>query len=88
MDSYRITSRQLRQMFFDFFSDRGHARISATSIVPEHDPTALFITAGMQPLVPYLLGERHPTALFITADFEPAGRGCNSHRASQSAVDP
>lgn len=66
MDSYRITSRQLRQMFFDFFSDRGHARISATSIVPEHDPTALF----------------------ITADFEPAGRGCNSHRASQSAVDP
>jgi alanyl-tRNA synthetase len=60
MNGYRITSHQLRQAFFTFFADRGHARIPATSIVPEHDPTALFITAGMQPLVPYLLGETHP----------------------------
>ncbi len=60
MNGYRITSNQLRQMFFSFFTARGHTRITATSMVPEHDPTALFIMAGMQPLVPYLLGETHP----------------------------
>ena len=60
MKEYSITSRQLREKFFAFFQERGHARIPALSMVPEHDPTALFITAGMQPLVPYLLGERHP----------------------------
>ena len=56
----RITSAQLRSMFLQFFQDRGHAVISSASLVPENDPTVLFTTAGMHPLVPYLLGEKHP----------------------------
>ena len=56
----RITSTQLRSMFLQFFQDRGHAVISSASLVPENDPTVLFTTAGMHPLVPYLLGEKHP----------------------------
>lgn len=61
MHDYRITSQQLRQLFFDFFAAHNHTRIAGAAIVPEHDPTALFITAGMQPLVPNLLGETHPS---------------------------
>ena len=55
-----ITAKQLRQMWFDFFSERKHAIISSASLIPENDPTVLFTTAGMHPLVPYLLGEKHP----------------------------
>ncbi|MBE5762124.1 MAG: alanine--tRNA ligase [Clostridiales bacterium] len=55
-----ITSAQLREMFLKFFADKGHAIIPSASIIPENDPTVLFTTAGMHPLVPYLLGEKHP----------------------------
>ena len=55
-----ITAKELRKMWFDFFSKRGHAIISSASLIPENDPTVLFTTAGMHPLVPYLLGEKHP----------------------------
>ena len=55
-----LTSAQLRSMFLQFFKDRGHAVISSASLIPENDPTVLFTTAGMHPLVPYLLGEKHP----------------------------
>lgn len=55
-----ITSGQLRQKFLDFFASKGHAIIPSASLLPENDPTVLFNTAGMQPLVPYLLGEPHP----------------------------
>ncbi|MFA4942834.1 MAG: alanine--tRNA ligase [Patescibacteria group bacterium] len=55
-----ITSRELRQKFLDFFASKGHTIISSASLIPENDPTALFTTAGMHPLVPYLLGEEHP----------------------------
>lgn len=55
-----ITSGQLRQKFLDFFADKGHAIIPSASLLPENDPTVLFNTAGMQPLVPYFLGEAHP----------------------------
>ncbi|MFA7702737.1 MAG: alanine--tRNA ligase-related protein, partial [Patescibacteria group bacterium] len=51
-----ITSRELRQKFLDFFASKGHTIISSASLIPENDPTALFTTAGMHPLVPYLLG--------------------------------
>lgn len=51
---------ELREMYLGFFRDHGHAVISGGSLVPENDPTVLFTTAGMHPLVPYLLGEAHP----------------------------
>src|SRR5579885_3420011 len=55
-----MTGDELRQSFLSFFAERGHAIIPSAPLVPENDPTALFISAGMQPLVPYLLGEAHP----------------------------
>ncbi len=55
-----MTGDELRQSFINFFAERGHAVIPSAPLVPENDPTALFISAGMQPLVPYLLGESHP----------------------------
>ncbi len=51
----------LREMFLDFFQTHGHTVISGSSLIPENDPTVLFTTAGMHPLVPYLLGEKHPS---------------------------
>lgn len=55
-----LTSQQLRQKYLDFFRERGHAIIPSAPLVPENDPSVLFNTAGMQPLVPYLLGKPHP----------------------------
>ncbi|HEX9133975.1 MAG TPA: alanine--tRNA ligase [Ktedonobacteraceae bacterium] len=55
-----MTGDELRQLFLSFFAERGHAIIPSVPLVPENDPTALFISAGMHPLVPYLLGESHP----------------------------
>tara|TARA_B100000745_G_scaffold272541_1_gene200481 strand:+ start:6960 stop:8834 length:1875 start_codon:yes stop_codon:yes gene_type:complete len=50
----------IRKKFLDFYAARGHAVIPSASLVPENDPTTLFTGSGMQPLVPYLLGEKHP----------------------------
>ncbi|MDO4544490.1 MAG: alanine--tRNA ligase [Clostridia bacterium] len=55
-----LTSRELRQLYLDFFRSKGHAVINSASLIPENDPTVLFTTAGMHPLVPYLMGEKHP----------------------------
>lgn len=55
-----ITAQELRQKYLDFFRSKGHAVIPSASLVPENDPTVLFTTAGMHPLVPYLMGEKHP----------------------------
>jgi len=55
-----MTAKDLRQKYLDFFESKGHAIIPSASLVPENDPTVLFITAGMHPLVPYLMGEKHP----------------------------
>jgi len=55
-----MTARDLRQKYLDFFKSKGHAIIPSASVVPENDPTVLFTTAGMHPLVPYLMGEKHP----------------------------
>src|SRR5680860_111148 len=55
-----ITSKELRKKYIEFFKERGHQEIPSASLVPENDPTVLFTTAGMHPLVPYLLGELHP----------------------------
>lgn len=55
-----ITADQLRELFLGFFESKGHKVVSGSSLVPQNDPTVLFTTAGMHPLVPYLLGEPHP----------------------------
>jgi alanyl-tRNA synthetase len=55
-----MTGDELRQAFLSFFAERGHTIIPSAPLVPENDPSALFTSAGMQPLVPYLLGEIHP----------------------------
>ncbi|MDP3057099.1 MAG: alanine--tRNA ligase [bacterium] len=55
-----ITSKDLRKKYIEFFKSKGHVEIPSASLVPENDPTVLFTTAGMHPLVPYLLGENHP----------------------------
>jgi alanyl-tRNA synthetase len=55
-----MDTQTLKQQYHAFFEARGHHRVPSASLLPENDPTALFTSAGMQPLVPYLLGERHP----------------------------
>ncbi len=55
-----MTSEQIREKYLKFFEKRGHTILPSAPLVPDNDPTTLFNTAGMQPLVPYLLGEPHP----------------------------
>ncbi|MCH3917193.1 MAG: alanine--tRNA ligase [Spirochaetia bacterium] len=56
-----LTADALRQNFIDFFVSKGHKQISGGSLIPDNDPTVLFTTAGMHPLVPYILGQEHPS---------------------------
>jgi alanyl-tRNA synthetase len=55
-----MTAKELRQKYLDFFKLKGHTIIPSASLIPENDPTVLFTTAGMHPLVPYIMGEKHP----------------------------
>ncbi len=55
-----MNARKLKDLFVSFFKDKGHIEIPSASLIPENDPTTLFISAGMHPLVPYLLGQPHP----------------------------
>src|SRR3972149_7296068 len=76
-----MTARELKKKYLDFFKKKGHTVIPSASLVPEHDPTVLFTTAGMHPLVPYLLGEPHPAGKrlvsvqksFRTVDIDEVG---------------
>lgn len=76
-----LTSTEIRSRFLEFFKNRGHAIIPSASLVPLNDPSVLFNTAGMQPLVPYLLGEPHPAGVRLadsqkcvrTQDIEEVG---------------
>ena len=68
-----MTSQELRQKYLDFFSSKGgsgkskgHSIVSSSSLIPENDPTSLFISSGMQPLIQYLLGEKHPEGICLT----------------------
>ncbi len=80
-----MTDRELKDLWFKFFEKHGFKRIPGASIIPENDPTVLFTTAGMHPLVPYLLGEKHPAGNKIfdvqrcirTGDIDEVGD--NSH---------
>jgi len=76
-----MLSSEIRERYLKFFEKRGHAIIPSASLVPENDPSSLFTTAGMQPLVPYLLGEKHPAGTRLvdvqkcirTGDIEDVG---------------
>ncbi|MFC1678343.1 alanine--tRNA ligase [Patescibacteria group bacterium] len=76
-----MTANELRKKYLDFFKSKGHAILPSASLIPENDPTVLFTTAGMHPLVPYLMGEKHPEGARLaniqkcirTTDIEEAG---------------
>lgn len=76
-----MTTEQVRTKYLEFFRKKGHAILPSASLVPENDPTTLFTGSGMQPLVPYLLGETHPAGdrladaqkAFRTDDIEDIG---------------
>ena len=61
-----MDAHKLRQLYLGFFKSRGHAVIGGASLIPEHDPSVLFTTAGMHPLVPFLMGEPHPAGKRLT----------------------
>ena len=61
-----MKSSELRQKFLEYFKKQGHKIIPSASLIPENDPTVLFTTAGMHPLVPFLLGEKHPAGKRLT----------------------
>ena len=61
-----MTANDLRSKYIAFFKSKNHAEISGQSLIPENDPSVLFTTAGMHPLVPYLLGEPHPAGTRLT----------------------
>ncbi len=62
----KITADELRSRYIEFFKSKGHVEISGRSLIPENDPTVLFTTAGMHPLIPYLMGEPHPAGKRLT----------------------
>lgn len=61
-----MTINELRSKYIAFFKTKGHAEISGKSLIPDNDPTVLFTTAGMHPLVPYLMGQPHPEGTRLT----------------------
>lgn len=61
-----MTAQEIRQAYLDFFKARGHKIIPRALLVPQNDPTTLFTGSGMQPLIPYLLGEAHPLGTRLT----------------------
>ncbi|MFH1430047.1 MAG: alanine--tRNA ligase [Candidatus Uhrbacteria bacterium] len=60
------TAELVRETYLNFFKQRGHIIIPSASLIPENDPSVLFTTAGMHPLVPYLLGQEHPSGKRLT----------------------
>lgn len=80
-----MESRELRNQYLKFFESKGHRAISSSSLMPENDPSVLFTTSGMHPLVPYLSGESHPEGKRLTdvqkcvrtQDIEEVGDNCH-----------
>lgn len=60
-----LTVNQIRSRFLEYMKDKGHVVVPSASLVPENDPTTLFTGSGMQPMLPYLLGQPHPLGLRI-----------------------
>ena len=61
-----MKSYELREKYLQFFASKGHTIIPSASLIPENDPSVLFTTAGMHPLVPYLLGQKHHAGKRLT----------------------
>ncbi len=61
-----MSTNEIRSAYLKFFEERGHTVIPSASLMPENDPTTLFTGSGMQPLVPYLLGQEHPEGTRLT----------------------
>ena len=61
-----MTANEIRRKYIEFFRRHGHAEIKSASLIPDNDPTCLFTTAGMHPLVPYLSGQAHPAGKRLT----------------------
>lgn len=72
----KLSYEELRSAYLNFFKSHGHKEIQNASLIPENDPTVLFTTAGMHPLVPYLLGEKHPEGHRLT-DVQRCIRTCD-----------
>ncbi|MBI2085837.1 alanine--tRNA ligase [Candidatus Daviesbacteria bacterium] len=68
-----MTSKDIREKYIKFFVSRGHKEIAPAKLVPENDPSTLFTSSGMQPLVPYLLGQTHPAGKRLV-DSQPSFR--------------
>src|SRR5882762_8937589 len=76
-----MTVNEIRAKYLKYFEERGHTIIPSAPLVPENDPTTLFTGSGMQPLIPYLLGQSHPEGTrlvdsqkaFRTGDVEEVG---------------
>ncbi len=62
-----ITRKELIKKYLEFFKTKGHKEIPNESLIPDNDPTVLFTTAGMHPLIPYLLGQKHPLGKRLTS---------------------
>lgn len=76
---------EIRNNFLEFFKKHNHTIIPSAPLIPENDPSVLFTTAGMQPLVPYLLGEKHPGGKRI-ADYQKCVRTVR-YRFSKEIID-
>ncbi len=80
-----MTGKELRKLYIDFFKSKNHEEIYSASLIPDNDPSVLFTTAGMHPLVPYLLGQKHPLGnrlvdcqkCFRTCDIDSVGDPCH-----------
>ncbi len=80
-----MNRKQLIKSYIDFFKSKNHKEIPNASLIPENDPTVLFTSAGMHPLVPYLLGQKHPLGKRLvnvqkcirTTDIEEVGDNCH-----------
>ncbi|MFA5644012.1 MAG: alanine--tRNA ligase-related protein [Patescibacteria group bacterium] len=78
-----MTTKEIRQKYLQFFAGKNHQVISSASLIPENDPSLLFVNSGMSPLVPYLLGENHPAGVrlvnsqkcFRSEDIDEVGDG-------------
>ncbi len=76
-----MTTHEIRSKYLEFFKNKGHVIVPSASLLPENDPTTLFTGSGMQPMVPYLLGEKHPAGTrladsqksFRSGDIEEVG---------------
>ena len=79
-----MNALEIRNKYLNYFKRKGHSIIPSAPLIPENDPSVLFNTAGMQPLVPYLLGQKHPSGTRLadyqkcvrTVDIDDVGDNC------------